>query len=183
VVSATLLGEEELQALPAVAGFDTRAALRVDLGGLHLARQATLRLSSPVADPLAARLLLARWVELAADGRPTSPNVVNRAALEVATEGRPATLVFAPPVDPPPSPASSTRPLPGARGDVAGRLATGIVRASSGVGLELARSTPRPRPATSAARAAATPRSSTPRRPTAASRLCTRRSRRPAPPP
>ena len=81
-VSASLLSAEELAGLPAVAGFDTLAAVRIDLGGHTLARAATLSLDTPEGTPDAIpgdpRLVLAELVEDAADGRGSYPRLAAR---------------------------------------------------------------------------------------------------------
>ena len=71
-VSATLLTTGELAALPAVAGYDTLAAVRVELSGATLARPATLSLPTPDGTPAendGPRVILAELVEEPADGR------------------------------------------------------------------------------------------------------------------
>ncbi|HUR74032.1 MAG TPA: Ig-like domain-containing protein, partial [Sporichthya sp.] len=71
-VSATLLTPAELAELPAIAGYDTLAAVRVELSGATLARPATLALPAPGNTPAETggpRVILAELVETPADGR------------------------------------------------------------------------------------------------------------------
>ena len=81
-VSATLLTTAELAALPAVAGYDTKAAVRVDLSGATLARPATLSLPTPAGtasdSPASPKVILAELVEAPADGRGALPRLVAR---------------------------------------------------------------------------------------------------------
>ncbi len=82
-VAATLLDAGELAALEPVAGYDTVAAVRVDLTGKTLGRSATLSLPAPAdlpaTDPADPRLILAERVDAAADGRGAYPRMVSRA--------------------------------------------------------------------------------------------------------
>ncbi len=71
-VSATLLTTAELAALPAIVGYDTLAAVRVELSGATLARPATLSLAAPGNTPAETdgpRVILAELVEAPPDGR------------------------------------------------------------------------------------------------------------------
>ena len=71
-VAATLLTTAELAELPAITGYDTLAAVRVELSGATLARPATLALPTPDGTPAETggpRVILAELVETPADGR------------------------------------------------------------------------------------------------------------------
>jgi RHS repeat-associated protein len=89
-VTAELLDAAELAALPEVAGFDTLAAVRIDLQGQTLSRPATLSLPAPAgagpdsaADP---RLVVAERIDAPADGRGSLPRLASRARLEGSGE-------------------------------------------------------------------------------------------------
>lgn len=85
-VSATLLTAAELAALPAVAGYDTLAAVRVELSGATLARPATLALPKPSATPSDSqaepRVILAELIDAPVDGRGTLARMVARTRQE-----------------------------------------------------------------------------------------------------
>jgi len=85
-VSATLLDAEALAALPAVAGYDTVAAVRVDLSGKVLGRAATLSLPAPAGlgtqTPGDPRLILSERVDVATDGRGAYPKLTARARID-----------------------------------------------------------------------------------------------------
>ncbi len=89
-VSAELLDGTELAALPEVAGFDTLAAVRVDLAGQTLGRPAALSLPAPAATAPAVagdpRLVLAERIDVPADGRAGFPRLVARARLDGSGE-------------------------------------------------------------------------------------------------
>ncbi|HSF39574.1 MAG TPA: Ig-like domain-containing protein [Thermoanaerobaculia bacterium] len=72
-VAATLLTASELAALPQIAGYDTLAAVRLELSGATLARPATLSLPAPAGTPAdsaaSPRVILAELVEEPVDGR------------------------------------------------------------------------------------------------------------------
>jgi RHS repeat-associated protein len=71
-VSATLLTAAELAELPAIVGYDTLAAVRVELSGAKLARPATLSLPIPDGTPAETngpRVIVAELVETPPDGR------------------------------------------------------------------------------------------------------------------
>ena len=84
-VTVRLLPADELAALAPVAGFDTLAAVRVELQGQTLGRPATLSLPAPAgAAPETAgdpRLILAERVDAPQDGRASYPRLVSRARL------------------------------------------------------------------------------------------------------
>ncbi|HXT19172.1 MAG TPA: Ig-like domain-containing protein, partial [Thermoanaerobaculia bacterium] len=81
-VSATLVTTAELATLPAVLGYDTVAAVRIDLSGAILARAATLSLPTPAGTPAdsaaAPRVILAELLEAPADGRGALPRLAAR---------------------------------------------------------------------------------------------------------
>ncbi|HWN41061.1 MAG TPA: polymorphic toxin-type HINT domain-containing protein [Thermoanaerobaculia bacterium] len=85
-VSASLLTAAELAALPAVAGYDTLAAVHIDLSGATLARPATLALPKPSATPADSqaepRVVLAELIDAPVDGRGTLARVVSRTRRE-----------------------------------------------------------------------------------------------------
>ena len=137
VVRASLLDATALAGLPAVDGFDTLAAISVELGGRTLARAATLRLPAPDGapgdDPSDPRLVLAERIDSAADGHGPLVRPVARASRPDG--GR---IVAAPEA------AGSGLPLTGLRGEGLYLVlraqsplawATGTVRATNGVGL------------------------------------------------
>ncbi|MFL6203232.1 MAG: Ig-like domain-containing protein [Thermoanaerobaculia bacterium] len=71
-VSATMLTTAELAELPEIVGYDTLAAVRVELSGATLARPATLSLPTPDGTPAETggpRVILAELIEAPADGR------------------------------------------------------------------------------------------------------------------
>lgn len=72
-VAATLLTTAELAELPRIAGYDTLAAVRIEISGATLARPATLSLPAPAGTPAdsaaSPRVILAELVEAPADGR------------------------------------------------------------------------------------------------------------------
>jgi YD repeat-containing protein len=83
IVKATRLSDTELAALPAIEGWDTVAAIRVDLAGQVLARPAMLKVPVPQGlEPDAngdIRFALATFVEQPADGRASFARVIARA--------------------------------------------------------------------------------------------------------
>ncbi|HKH43760.1 MAG TPA: Ig-like domain-containing protein [Thermoanaerobaculia bacterium] len=85
-VAATLLSATELAALPAVAGYDTLAAVRLDFSGATLARPATLALPTPAGTPAdsaaAPRVVVAELLEAPVDGRGALAQVVARTRRE-----------------------------------------------------------------------------------------------------
>lgn len=78
-----LLSAAELATLPAVEGYDTLAAVRVDLQGRTLARAGTLRLGTPDGAPPAVegdpRIVVAEEVNAPGDGRGAFPRLAARA--------------------------------------------------------------------------------------------------------
>ena len=100
VVQARLLSAADLSTLPAIAGYDTVAAMRLEWDGHELAREATIRLPEPAAtpDPLAGdpRLILVEWLEDAPDGRGGYPRLAARISRLPAGDGLPARLEAAP---------------------------------------------------------------------------------------
>jgi RHS repeat-associated protein len=138
-VSVRLLPADELAALAPVAGYDTLAAARVELAGRTLTRAATLSLPVPPGAPPETagdpRLILAERVDTPEDGRGSFPRLASRARVEA---GR----VVASPEQ------SGALPLDGVvreglylllRAQAPLGYATGLVRGSSGLPLDLAR--------------------------------------------
>jgi RHS repeat-associated protein len=111
VVRAARLSADDLAALPTVPGFDTLAAVRLEWDGHTLAREATVRLPEPDATPEAIagdpRLILAEWMELAADGRGGYARLASRIQRLPAAGGQTARLEAAPEA------ADSTLPVQG----------------------------------------------------------------------
>ncbi|HKV12058.1 MAG TPA: polymorphic toxin-type HINT domain-containing protein [Thermoanaerobaculia bacterium] len=144
-VAATLLSASELAALPQIAGYDTLAAVRIELSGATLARPATLALPTPAGAPAdsaaSPRVILAKLVETAPDGRGS----LARLAARIHREGTGDTqrVVAAPEV-------SGPLPLDGivreglylllAAHEPLG-FATGFVRSANGAPLALSRVT------------------------------------------
>ncbi|HSL83702.1 MAG TPA: Ig-like domain-containing protein, partial [Thermoanaerobaculia bacterium] len=144
-VSAELLDAAELAALPEVTGFDTLAAVRIDLQGQTLGRSATLSLPAPAGTaaptPGDPRLVLAERIDAPADGRGAFPRLAARASLQGSGD---AARVVASPEQ------AGALPLDGilreglylvlqARQPMG--FATGFVRAANGAALEAARVT------------------------------------------
>ncbi|MCP4573212.1 MAG: hypothetical protein GY838_12735, partial [bacterium] len=139
VVKASLVSSDELAALPAVLGFDTLAAVRIELDGHTLAREATLSLNSPDATPGVItgdpRIILAQVMDMAADDRGGYPRLVAPMS-RIPGTGVPERLVATPELP------DSVLPLDGitreglylvlyGQGQIG--FATGFVRASNGV--------------------------------------------------
>ncbi len=142
-VEARLLTAAELSGLPATAGFDLLAAVRVSLSGRALARAATLSVPLPADspdDPAAeARLLLAQLVEQPADGRGAFARLTARATRAAGPRALAA-----------PEAAGSPLPLEGLlsegtylvlRAQAPLGFATGFVRIGQGNGLATSRVT------------------------------------------
>jgi RHS repeat-associated protein len=90
-VSATLLTTAELAELPAITGYDTLAAVRVELSGATLARQATLSLPTPTGTPAETagpRVILAELVEAPVDGRGSLASLAARTRHEGTGDGQ-----------------------------------------------------------------------------------------------
>ncbi|HYU34352.1 MAG TPA: Ig-like domain-containing protein [Thermoanaerobaculia bacterium] len=144
-VAATLLTASELAALPQIAGYDTLAAVRIELSGATLARPATLSLPTPAGTPAdstaSPRVILAELVEAPVDGRGSLARLAARTHRDGAGE---AQRVVASPE------ASGPLPLDGivreglylllAAHDPLG-FATGFVRSGSGVPIAFSRVT------------------------------------------
>jgi RHS repeat-associated protein len=137
-VEVRLLTADELAALPVVLGFDTVAAVRVDLDGRTLAREATLRLPVPSALADGATVVLGEWIEVPVDGRGGYARLAGRIARTGDAGAASARLVAAP------EPAGSVLPVAGltreglylvlaAQQEIG--YATGFVRSPSGLGL------------------------------------------------
>ncbi|MEM8932417.1 MAG: Ig-like domain-containing protein, partial [Acidobacteriota bacterium] len=101
VATAELLDADALAELPAVEGFDTVAAVRIDLQGRALGRAATVRLPAPDGLPAALagdpRLILATFVEAPGDFRGDFARLVARVARQGS--GASTRLVAGPAVD------------------------------------------------------------------------------------
>lgn len=147
IVKATRLSDTELAALPAIEGWDTVAAIRVDLAGQLLARPATLKIPVPQGlEPDAngdIRFALATFVDQPADGRASFARVIARAN-RFAVAGNVEKLVASP------EPDATALPLEGLiRGGVYLFLhakapiawSWGLVTAENGYGLTSARVT------------------------------------------
>ena len=144
-VAATLLSPSELAALPAVAGYDTLAAVRIELSGATLARPATLSLLKPAGTPAEAagqpRLILAELVTAPADGRGALAEMVARTRRDGAGESE--RVVAAPEL-------AGALPLDGILREGVYLLlaahqplgfATGFVKTGAGTGIALSRVT------------------------------------------
>jgi len=142
VVQANLLTPDELAALPAIIGYDTIAAVRVELGGHTLVRAATLSLDVPAGAPDAIpgdpRLILTELIEAPADGRGAYPELtarIDRAAgrLTAAPEAPDSGLAV--------NGVSREGLYLVLHAQAPMAYATGLVTAANGFGIELARVT------------------------------------------
>lgn len=90
-VTVILLSAADLAALPPVAGYDTLAAVRIEISGATLARPATLSLLKPAGTPAEAagqpRVVLAELMTAPADGRGALADVVSRTRRDGSGEG------------------------------------------------------------------------------------------------